>query len=714
MFRKAYLGALIAGAILATVSIASAQKDANTIDVQDYRIDCEIVPASQLLRARTEVTFVPAGDTRSAMFEINGSLAIKRITLKSSAMSAPPAPAPEPATSSKSSSKSSKSTSAKEAKSSKEPSVQQVPELQFIQDSRESFNVRVDLGGVVPGGKPVTLVFEYEGALESAQGGPLQNARLAFVGEQGSYLFYASRWFPFHDYAVDRATYLINVTVPKGVTAVGYSEQSVIPVSTIDPKTKTEFMTYSFSSKTPLLPGNLAAAKYLSRIYTDYGFPTEVFFKAGSERWADHTAQIVGKHVEYYSSKFGKYPFGDRIRVAQTDDETLPTYSGAGIIFASDRSLTEGFDETVAREVGYQWWGQTVGVKSFDDAWLAQGLSEFSALLFIKDNANEMQFQQALQAQLERALAFEQSSSIRNAPQQLDDQSPAYRSVIFYKGSLVFNMLRQFLGQDQFDKMMNEYVAKYAGKNVSIDEFEQFASKSAGRPLRSFFGQWVDSTGVPEFRAEYRMLRNTEGFRVPGTVKQDLDTFEMPIDILLKTETGSERQSLVMHGTSADFDIQTKSKPIEVIVDPDSKVLHSSDELRQGVIVRRGIEHFREQEFIEAEQQFQAAIKLNRGLSWAWYNLGLLYMTQRNYNKSLDALDQALNGNLRPDWIEVWAYIYRGNAWDALGQRERAVAEYNRALSNGNNHDNAQAVAQAYIAQPFDPKRTKTESQSGT
>ena len=171
-----------------------------------------------------------------------GSLAIKRITLKSSAMAAPPPPAPEPATATKPGAKSTRqSSAAKDAKATKEPQIAAVPELQFIQDSRENLNVRVDLGGVVPAGKPVTLVFEYEGALESAQGGPLQNSRLAFVGEQGSYLFYAARWFPFHDYAVDRATYQINVTVPKGVTAVGYSDQSVIPVSTTDAKTKTEF-----------------------------------------------------------------------------------------------------------------------------------------------------------------------------------------------------------------------------------------------------------------------------------------------------------------------------------------------------------------------------------------------------------------------------------------------------------------------------------------
>jgi tetratricopeptide (TPR) repeat protein len=139
--------------------------------------------------------------------------------------------------------------------------------------------------------------------------------------------------------------------------------------------------------------------------------------------------------------------------------------------------------------------------------------------------------------------------------------------------------------------------------------------------------------------------------------------------------------------------------------------MRSSEELRQGVIVRRGIEHFREQEYIEAEQQFQAAIKLSRGNSWAWYNLGLVYMAQRNWNKALDAFDQALNGNLRPNWVEVWSYIYRGNSWDAIGQRERAIAEYNKAISNGNNYDNAQAAAQGFLSEPFGKK--KAEQQTG-
>ncbi len=692
---------------LATTGVR-AQKGATDFDVQHYKIDAEMAPSSQVLKARAEVKFVPLSETRSVIFEINGSLTIKRITRADAAgaTSAATDPARASSTDVKGRVQTANRTVPQRPKEAAAPTPSDTDGLQFIQDNRENMNVRIDLGNVVPAKQPVTLVFEYEGALESPQGGVISNARLAYVGDQGSYLFYSARWFPFHEYAADRATYSINIKVPKGVLVAGYSEQPISPVPSADQKTKEEFTTYSFVCTKPVLPGNFAAGKYIVRSSNRGGFTVDFYVKAGDEKWADHAMEVIGKHLEFYSSKFGRYAFGNRLIIAETDEETLETYSGPGTMFVSPRALTSGIDEKLAREVAYQWWGQAVGLKSFDDTWLSQGLAEFSTLLYIKEDTNETQYQQAVQAELEKALAFEQSSSIRNAPKQLDDQTPPFRSVVFYKGALVFNMLRQLMGEQEFDKMLREYYVKYEGKNITLEDFEAFAAKAAGRDLRFFFGQWVDSTGVPEFRADYRMLRTKDGFRVPGTVKQDLDTFEMPVEIMLRTEAGNEKQTLMMKGTSADFDLQSKSKPIEIVVDPGAKILRSSEELRQGVIVRRGIEHFREQEYVEAEQQLQAAIKLNRGNSWAWYNLGLLYMTQRNWNKALDAFDQALNGNLKPDWIEVWSYVYRGNSWDAIGQRERAIAEYNKAISNGNNYDNAQAAAQSFLSEPFGKKKT--------
>src|SRR5205085_10258935 len=69
------------------------------------------------------------------------------------------------------------------------------------------------------------------GALVTAGGGPLATKRLAYVGPELSYLMYAARWFPFHEYAADRATSDITITVPAGYIVAGASEEPVAELS---------------------------------------------------------------------------------------------------------------------------------------------------------------------------------------------------------------------------------------------------------------------------------------------------------------------------------------------------------------------------------------------------------------------------------------------------------------------------------------------------
>jgi tetratricopeptide (TPR) repeat protein len=143
-----------------------------------------------------------------------------------------------------------------------------------------------------------------------------------------------------------------------------------------------------------------------------------------------------------------------------------------------------------------------------------------------------------------------------------------------------------------------------------------------------------------------------------------------------------------------------------VIVDPENRYLRISDALRSSVVVRRGLQHFQREEFAEAEEQFRAALKLNPRSSWSWYNLGLLYMEQRNWQKAREYFTEALAGDLEPSWLEVWSLIYRGNAYDAEGQRERAVAEYTKARENGNDYNGAQKAVEKYMGQPYKRERS--------
>jgi aminopeptidase N len=296
----------------------------------------------------------------------------------------------------------------------------------------------------------------------------------------------------------------------------------------------------------------------------------------------------------------------------------------------------------------------------------------------------------------------------------LDDQSAAYQAVVFYKGAMVFRMLREAMGPDKFDQLMRRYFTEFRGKNASIDDFERLASAVNGDNLRYFFARWVEGTGVPEFSSDYQIIRTKAGkFRARGTVRQNMENLKLPVEVQLRAEGDDAVTTVYVADKSEDFDFESAGKPLEIIVDPNNKVLRTSDDLRVSVVARRGLELFREGQYIEAQRQLEEALKLDRSNSWVYYNLGLIYLEQRNYDPAIENFKAALDGNMRPTWIEAWANIKMGNAYDAKGDRARAVNAYNKAVESGVEFDNAQRIAKEYLKTPYDPKALQQQAKSG-
>ncbi len=671
------LPVIVAALLLSAISVngqqPAPQPAASRFDITSYRIEAQIIPDQHLLRAGADISFIPLESTRSVVFELNGSLKVESIE--------------------------------RDGK----------PLTGFVQDAvgvgALGPSIRVDLGQVVPANQPVTLRFRWSGALISPEGGPLAIKRLAYVGPEGSYLMYASRWFPFHDYAADRALSDITLIVPTGLQVAGTSDDPVVAQQGKDGSTR-----YHFVHRQPVLPGNFVAGQYVNNNLRFGNYEIQFYAKPGSESKISGYAELMGHVLEFYTKQYGAPGFGNRLVVAQIDDDSLDTYSGPGIIFLASKLFDSSRpipEEKLAREVAYQWWGQTVGLKSFDDAWISQGLAEWSAFAFRESTLTAGALDAAQREQQERSLTFEQTASIARAPSALDDQSAAYQSIVFYKGSMVYRMLRETMGKDKFDRLLRSFLDQYRGKNASVDDFEKLASRVAGENLRYFFAQWVEGTGVPEFTVDYQIIRTRSGkFRTRGTVKQTIESLHMPVELMLRAEGDNQTTSVRLDSASEDFDFESNGQPIEVVVDPNNKILRMSDDLKVSIIARRGIELMKDGIYAEAQQQFEAALKLDRSNSWVYYNLGLLYLEQRNWQPALDNFEAALSGALKPSWIEVWARIKRGNAYDAKGERARAVSEYNKALQSGINYDNAQSIAKKFLATPYDPKAQQTAEAS--
>ena len=130
--------------------------------------------------------------------------------------------------------------------------------------------------------------------------------------------------------------------------------------------------------------------------------------------------------------------------------------------------------------------------------------------------------------------------------------------------------------------------------------------------MRYFFARWVEGTGVPEFTSDYLIIRTKDGkFIARGTIKQNYDNLKLPVDVELRSEGegGTKIQTVQMDDTSADFNIESTGKPLDVIIDPNYKLLRISPDLRVSSIARRGIEQFKEGNYVEAQKQFEAALK---------------------------------------------------------------------------------------------------------
>jgi Tfp pilus assembly protein PilF len=228
--------------------------------------------------------------------------------------------------------------------------------------------------------------------------------------------------------------------------------------------------------------------------------------------------------------------------------------------------------------------------------------------------------------------------------------------------------------------------------------------------LTYFFAQWVSSTGVPQFKRTWAVYRVGDHYQVVGKIQQDLDIFRMPVDVRVYSEGRrpvDERVDMV--GTTADFTVNTVTRPERVVVDPGSHILKMTDTIRTQVEIARGDQLVAQQAYLEAIKQYQKVVDLNRNNSLAHFRMGQIYFRLHNYNAAAEELRGALDGNLQPKWVEVWSHLILGEIFDATGQRDRALNEYQRALQTRDNTQGALDLANRYIQKPY----TESSSANG-
>jgi aminopeptidase N len=624
------------------------------IDILHYDISAEIIPENGFLKGETKVRFQVNEDVLIIPFELNNRLSITEIV--------------------------------------------------DAEGERYSTNYdgveseRIGVRGEAPfrGGSEKTLIFRYEGGLERQEYAFIDTPRSekAVVFAEGALLLTEGRWFPCYRLPIDAATAEVRLSVPLGFGVVG---PGVMLPTEIEGVTEV----FTWKSEAPLTRVPVVVSRFYRQPVQDA--PVPMTFFVGEQH--DHDLQTLSKEVtqilEFFNQEYGSYPF-EQLNLAAVGNVNLPSAGSAGLILLEDSFLNSKMVPVMelAEKIATQWWGYSVRPRERFDAWLQDGFASYAALRYLEVKYPD-RYEVSLAKQAINALKYEQRAAVGKGF-ELPEGSPEYRSIVGSKGAWVLHMLRQMMGKDKLNGLLVEWYKAHASRTATTPEFVSAVQDRAGQDLKWFFAQWLESTGVPDFRVDYSVLKKKDGtFAVRGVIKQDQEIFRMPLEVLVETKGENEHKALTLNGKNTSFNFETQTLPVRLQVDPEGKILRNSEHMQVQVAIALGEEYQARGDFVEAIRQYEKAREFDPRSSLASYRLGEVMFQQHSFTNSANAFRDALNGDLKPEWVETWTHIFMGKIYDILNQRERATSEYQKAINTKNDHNGAQTEAQKYLKEPF-------------
>src|SRR5579872_2221091 len=310
MFRRTWRPFQALGYSLVLLLMASSAWAAEKarLHVDDYQIEAQLTPHSHKIEAKAKVKFTALENINVATFELHNGLRVDKVADETG----------KPVTADR-----------------------------ITQDS----SVRVQLPAPLSKGQSTTLVFEYDGTLESADDSPVQGLKLASIGDDTTYLLYAGRWFPVSGYGINRFTATISITVPAHMIVIGSGKESTgAPPSvsgstsgskkTVTTNSILPTKTYTFTWDKPSFPGTIVAGTFQEYKSDEAGVDLHVFFKPVHQNLGSAYAETAIKEFTYFVTLYGVAP-STSLRIVELPDDTIPSAWAPEMALVSGRGITE-------------------------------------------------------------------------------------------------------------------------------------------------------------------------------------------------------------------------------------------------------------------------------------------------------------------------------------------------------------------------------------
>ncbi len=338
-------------------------------------------------------------------------------------------------------------------------------------------------------------------------------------------------------------------------------------------------------------------------------------------RAAPQVAEIAAHAVEFFSRRFGPYPY-DSLSVTQMPG--VVSQGWPGLIFLSsfafltpeekaeirmnalERTLSRG---VIAHETAHQWWGDLMGWSTYHDQWIVESLAEYSSLMML-ETEKPAQFRAVLDKYREDLLAKGKNGvpEMAAGPVTLgtrlsNSQFPlGYEAISYGRGTWLFHMLRTMmrdaepksakyrLGADAaadepFVRTLRKLRERYEGKTITtrnlLQVFEEELPPSlwyeGKKSLDWFYQGWLTGTAIPRLELTGVQYTDKSGSTtVTGTILQKDAPDDLVTSVPLYVTVAGKSVLLgrvFADGPETGFHLAAPAGARKVVVDPNQTLL---------------------------------------------------------------------------------------------------------------------------------------------
>ncbi|MDX2002552.1 MAG: M1 family metallopeptidase [Chitinophagales bacterium] len=306
------------------------------------------------------------------------------------------------------------------------------------------------------------------------------------------------------------------------------------------------------------------------------------------------TYRYTEQMMDYLESETGlKYPWHAYSQVPVQDfmfgamENTTATIFGDFYIIDKRAYLDRNYIGTNAHEMTHQWFGDYVTARSNAHTWLQESFATHYAKGFERSIFGEDHYQWNRRGELNSVLDAAKNNN--NPIAHSNAGSPR----IYPKGSLVLDMLKYVVGEEQYKRALLAYLKKHPYGNVDTHDFYRAFLDNLGIELDWFFDQWIYRGGEPRYEVSYVPSKDKTVVTVKQTQTDDgvVGLFKMPIvfEVVYKDGSSSTVKEWIQDAAQTVNVPNPSNKEIDfVLFDPNSQIIKS-------VKFEKGLEEFRSQ-----------------------------------------------------------------------------------------------------------------------